>query len=842
MPTKAPEPNLEVVWEPIKGSSQELAIDTRCHHTLYHGTRGPGKDLEVSTPVLTDSGWKKAGEVLITDKLVALDGTYTEILGIYPKIDRDMCDILFHDGSIVRADMEHRWLVQNNKTGWKEGWKVRTTAQMLSVKANYSVPYMQGAIPGKKWEGPDPYIIGLLLGDGTMGSECVTLYSADDEILNYAKEKEGWKIYKYGNQIGRVCCTSRKIGNAKWRSIMPKVTAEFKSVPEELLKADPETRLAVLQGLMDSDGTIETCGKMRFVSLSETLAKNVEYLVWSLGGNATCYKEFRPSLKGGKDWRWRVNLSHNNKFKPFRLTRKLNRICEQKKFLTRGIKSITPVGKGNGVCFSVAHESHCFICGNWVVTHNTVTQLMRFRRRVGIGYGSFWRGIIFDKEYKNFGDIIAQSKRFFSKFDDGAKFISSPSDLKWVWPTGEELLFRHVKKLSDYDGLHGWEIPWIGWNELTKHPTAELYDKLMSINRSSFTPERDTPRKPDGTFDTPDGLPLPSIPLEVFSTTNPSGPGHNWVKRRFINCAKNGEVVRIKTVVFDPKKQEDVEVTKTQVAIFGSYRENIYLPAEYIAELDRLTNSDLNLKRAWLFGDWDVTAGGAIDDLWKREVHIVPRFPIPKEWYLDRSMDWGSSHPFSVGWWAEANGEEVVLPNGQRFCPAPGSLIQFAEWYGTAEIGTNKGLKLSASDVAEGVKAREIELMKAGWIRSQPWPGPADNQIRDVRESDVDTIEAKMAKVGIRWTESDKSPGSRRNGLQLVRDRLEAALRGEGPGLYFMSHCQASIETLPSLPRDDVKVDDVDTTAEDHVYDMVRYRSLKGSNRLAKQIKVKFAT
>lgn len=472
----------------------------------------------------------------------------------------------------------------------------------------------------------------------------------------------------------------------------------------------------------------------------------------------------------------------------------------------------------------------------------TITQLMRFRRRVGIGYGSFWRGVIFDKEYKNFADIIAQSKRFFSKFDDGAKFISSPSDLKWVWPTGEELLFRHVKKLSDYEGFHGWEIPFLGWNELSKHATAELYDKLMSINRSSFTPERDTPRKVDGTFDTPDGLPLPPIPLEVFSTTNPSGPGHNWVKRRFINCAKNGEVVRIKTTVFDPKKQEDVEVTKTQVAIFGSYRENIYLPAEYIAELDRLTNSDYNLKRAWLFGDWDVTAGGAIDDLWKREVHIVPRFPIPKDWHLDRSMDWGSSHPFSVGWWAEANGEEVVLPNGQRFCPAPGSLIQFAEWYGTKEIGTNKGLKLSATELAEGIKAREIELMKTGWIRSQPWPGPADNQIRDVRESDVDTIEVKMSKVGIRWTESDKSPGSRRNGLQLVRDRLESALKGEGPGLYFMSHCQASIETLPSLPRDDVKIDDVDTTAEDHCFDSLRYRILKGNNRLAKQIKVKFAT
>ena len=149
---------------------------------------------------------------------------------------------------------------------------------------------------------------------------------------------------------------------------------------------------------------------------------------------------------------------------------------------------------------------------------------------------------------------------------------------------------------------------------------------------------------------------------------------------------------------------------------------------------------------------------------------------------------------------------------------------------------------MSAGDVAEGIKRREIELMKSGWIKSQPWPGPADNQIRDVRESDVDTIEAKMAKVGIRWVESDKSPGSRRNGLQLIRDRLEAALRGEGPGLYFMNHCKASIETLPSLPRDEEKLDDVDTSSEDHVYDCCRYRVLKGSNRTAKEIKVKFAT
>nr|MBA3352225.1 terminase [Blastocatellia bacterium] len=123
----------------------------------------------------------------------------------------------------------------------------------------------------------------------------------------------------------------------------------------------------------------------------------------------------------------------------------------------------------------------------------TITQLMRFRRNVGRGYGAFWRGVIFDREYKNLSDLVAQSKRFFNAMFDGAKFLESASEYKWTWPTGEELLLRHIKKLSDYDNFHGHEYPFLGWNELTKYPTSELYDKMMSTNRSSFIPENDTP-------------------------------------------------------------------------------------------------------------------------------------------------------------------------------------------------------------------------------------------------------------------------------------------------------------------------------------------------------------
>lgn len=479
----------------------------------------------------------------------------------------------------------------------------------------------------------------------------------------------------------------------------------------------------------------------------------------------------------------------------------------------------------------------------------TITQLMRFRSRVGIGYGSYWRGIIFDREFKHLGDLVAQSKRFFPQFEDGAVWHNSATEYKWVWPTGEELLFRHVKKLEDYDSFHGWEIPFIGWNELTKNPTPDLYDKFMSINRSSFDPKQHTPKMKQGNryvYATHNENPLPPIPLEVFSTTNPSGPGHGWVKERFITPAKYGEIVRRDISYFDPKIGEDRRIERTQVAIFGSFYENPYLDPVYKAGLIESCAREPHLKAAWIDGSWDVTAGGAIDDLWRHDVHVIDRFEIPREWKVDRSFDWGSTHPFATVWWAEANGEEVVLKDGTKWCPQRGSLIAIADDYGVARTTDNKpdysrnvGLKISAADVAKRVKQIDESLLEKGWIKRAVQAGPADNQIRDVREKDVETIETKMAKIGIRWTKSDKSAGSRKNGLQLFRDRLEASVVKEKPGVYFMRNCEASIKLLPPLPRDPDDLDDVDTESMDHIWDAVRYRVLRGSNNIATKIKTR---
>ncbi len=461
----------------------------------------------------------------------------------------------------------------------------------------------------------------------------------------------------------------------------------------------------------------------------------------------------------------------------------------------------------------------------------TDAQLMSFRKRVGVGYGAHWRGIIFDREYKNLDDLIAKSVRWFSAFRDGARFLRSKGDYKWVWETGEELYFRQIKRKEDYWNYHGQEFAFIGWNELCKYPNGDLYEAMMSCNRTSFLPKEHSPDPQN---------PLPPIPLTVFCTTNPYGPGHSWVKKKFIDPAPAGVILRHSIDVFNPQTQNRELVEKTQVRLFGSYRENRFLAPEYVANLEGV--KDKNKRKAWLNGDWNIVAGGAVDDLWEESIHVLPQFSIPSGWSIDRSHDWGSTKPFSTGWWARADGTNAQLPDGSIFCPPRGSLIRFAEWYGNDPNETNVGLKMSAKVVAQTIKKIEASLKANGWVNGTIYSGPADNSIFDESRKDVDSIAQEMTKEGIIWEHSDKSPGSRKRGLQLVRDRLENALTAEGPGLYVTENCRECIAQLPTLPRDPDDTDDVDTEAEDHLYDELRYRVLKGAGASATNIPVKFPT
>ncbi|GAD20949.1 hypothetical protein AVS7_00710 [Acidovorax sp. MR-S7] len=412
----------------------------------------------------------------------------------------------------------------------------------------------------------------------------------------------------------------------------------------------------------------------------------------------------------------------------------------------------------------------------------TDAMLMAFAQHCGKGYGIHWRGVIFRREYKHLDDIITKSKRWFNQFTaNRPKFLAGQGALKWVWPDGEELLFRVFATPDDYWSYHGHEYPFIGWEELTSWSSIDCYESMMSCNRTS---------RPGG------------LPLQVRSTTNPYGVGHNWVKAYFIDPAPYG------TPIYNDEGQ-------ARVCIFGAVSENKFIDPEYLKTLRAIT--DPNKRKAWLHGSWDITSGGMFDDLWQRDIHVLPRFEIPTDWRVDRAFDWGSSRPFSVGWWAESNGLPVKAGGVERVFPR-GTLIRMDEWYGCTGK-PNEGLRMTATAVAQEIKRRDESL------RLKVHPGPADSAIYAV--TDDISIGQNMEKAGVRWTVADKKPGSRKNGWELIRARLEAAAQGnEQPGLYVMDNCRDFIRTVPSLPRDSRDPDDIDTEAEDHIADECRYRVL----------------
>ena len=480
----------------------------------------------------------------------------------------------------------------------------------------------------------------------------------------------------------------------------------------------------------------------------------------------------------------------------------------------------------------------------------TAAHLARFRARVGLGYGSFWRGVIFDLEYKDLADLIVQSKRLFYAFKDGARFLSSAQELKWIWPTGEELLFRHGKSEDDYWGYHGQEFPSIGFNELTKQKDDGLYSAMFSCMRSSFRPED---------YPLPDGSLLPPMPLEMFSTTNPFGVGHAWVKKRFITPAPRNTVQRHKQTVFNPQTETDEEITLTRVAIHGSWRENPYLDPKYIATL--MAIKDPNKRKAWVEGSWDVTSGGRFDHLWHEDKHVVKPFKIPSSWRVDRSHDWGESKPFSNLWWAESDGTPAIVDGVSRKYPAR-TLFLIGEWYGCPVDELNTGLNMSSTNVAKGVKwiddrltgidSAQPDCIDKGEVNITPnicgkvVPGPADSSIYNTGDNEL-SIGQKMENQGVRWNHSNKKPGSRINGAALFCDMLESSLNvgesglPEDPGFYVFNNVRGWIGRVPILSRDTKNMDDVNTQAEDHDWDATRYRVLD-NERPAMTINMKMAS
>lgn len=310
---------------------------------------------------------------------------------------------------------------------------------------------------------------------------------------------------------------------------------------------------------------------------------------------------------------------------------------------------------------------------------------------------------------------------------------------------------------------------WIGYDEATNFKDFRIFERMRACARTS----------------------KPGVKCVIRYTGNPGGTLHNEIKAYFIDPEPLGRKVITnaagKKRIFVPSKVTD----------------NLLLmknDPDYIKYLESIT--DPELRKAWLDGDWDVALGSFFGDVFKRDRHVIPNFPqgmIPKHWNRYRAFDWGSAKPFCCLWYTIARDDIEI---GGRYFPN-GSIIFYREYYGLKKGEFDVGLKMTSTSIAREIKRIEFQNGETN-VR----PGPADTAIWKVE--DGPSIAEKMAKEGARFIKSDKS---RVTGWEQVRIRLEGY---DKPLLYFTENCVASIRTLPVLPRDEKKWDDIETLTEDH--------------------------
>lgn len=378
----------DIEFEP----EQEEAIRTALNSPVCIITGGPGtgKSLGNSSFIPTVNGLSRMGDIKIGDYVFGSRGKPVKVLGVYPQGVKSVYKVNFDDHTHVEACLEHLWTIQNKRDRSKNTFHVYDTktiieklkggdrARRLYIPLAKPVEY-----PVAKLE-LDSYLLGLLLGDGSM-IKSVGFSTLDNELIEYINnilpnnlvcklKKNSQKDYTIANKDGRSRRGSNQIINALRAYGLMGHRAPDKFIPKEFLYSGLEQRMALLQGLMDTDGTVEKKSRTNtsYSTVSLQLARDVQFLAQSLGCKAVLRKK-RGKYKGNAHYSYRVTIAPpDESIELFRLIRKKNIFKYHTKYKPiKMIKSVEYDHDEECTCIYVEAEDHLFCANNFTLTHNT---------------------------------------------------------------------------------------------------------------------------------------------------------------------------------------------------------------------------------------------------------------------------------------------------------------------------------------------------------------------------------------------------------------------------------------------------------------------------------------
>lgn len=383
------------------------------------------------------------------------------------------------------------------------------------------------------------------------------------------------------------------------------------------------------------------------------------------------------------------------------------------------------------------------------------------------------RVVIFRKNIRHLTDLVTRAKEIYSRLDPESALTGwNKNEKRYTFTSGAFIDFSHLDGPDDHQGYNGQEIRGIGIDQCEEIP-GDVVQFLKAQIRTSD----------------PDYLEY----LFLFMTANPGGKYADWVKTRFIrSCPPN-------KIVSEDIKLKDGRIKKvTKAFIPSSLADNPYLnrDGQYEANLRTLPE---HMQRMYLDGDWDCVVGAYFSHLWRKDIHVIPSFPISPAWEIKMGIDWGTTAP-------------ACALAGAR--DQDGTVYLIDEVYGPGITGKRFGERI-IKDFFQNQK----------WSPEKTWTlddvyGLIDYHAFSKYGGEGMTAGTGILSCGLRLFDGNKD---RAAGNVEVLERLSLQASGKPRVYIFGDRCPNLARTLPNLRGDPKRPDDVDTDQEDHAFDALKY-------------------
>jgi hypothetical protein len=360
-------------------------------NTLISHEMGLGKAEPLDSKLVTPNGLVRMGDIKIDDFVIGSDGKPKKVLGVYPQGLKDIYEITFNDGVTARSCDEHLWNVNTYIRNWRGNpFMTKTLREIMDEGLQFEngnnkwyIPIVKPIEFEERELKIDPYILGCLLGDGSLTVlNGIGFSSMDVELINEMSLRlpENHNMVINGKSVKDYYLTADGKNNLINQELkkygLKGSNSHTKYIPNDYKFSSIHQRLEILQGILDTDGHSRKDSIVELTLASKQLINDVQFIVQSLGGIGRLTEKW-VKYKGENRLYYRLHIKLPAQFIPFKLERKIKTFVATTKYPpNRAIVDVKYVGKMEAQCILIDSDDHLYCTNNCILTHNTLSSIL----------------------------------------------------------------------------------------------------------------------------------------------------------------------------------------------------------------------------------------------------------------------------------------------------------------------------------------------------------------------------------------------------------------------------------------------------------------------------------